>query len=122
MTESELVEAITSYLAVAQTSTTSIIGLLSAYLIVAYLAGNKLTRSQVLVVTALYLYVMVVVAISAFGSMSKARHYAAELKALNPNDVIYLNEYSAGMSAVGAVACLSASLWFMWSIRHPKTE
>ena len=122
MTESELVEAITSYLAVAQTSTATIISLLSAYLIGAYLAGDKLTRFQVLVVTALYLYVMVVVAISAFGSMSKARHYAAELKALNPNDVTFLNDHSAVLAAVAAATCIGASLWFLWSIRHPKTE
>jgi hypothetical protein len=122
MTESELVEAITGYLAAAQTGGSTLISLLSAYLIVAYLAGDKLTRSQVLVVTALYIYVTLGTVIGAFGSLSKARHYAAELKALNPNEVIYLTEYIAGLSVVGAVACLSASLWFMWSIRHPKTE
>ena len=82
MTESELVEAITSYLAAAQAGTATLISLLSAYLIVAYLAGDKLTRSQVLVVTALYLYVTIMGVIGAFGSLSKARHYAAELKAL----------------------------------------
>ena len=122
MTEPELVEALTSYLAAAQSGTTTLIGLLSAYLIVAYLAGDKLTRSQVLLVTALYLYVTAMGIVGTYGSMSRATHYAGELNALNPNDVMYLTDYTAGMSAFGAVACVLASLWFMWSVRHPKTE
>ena len=88
----------------------------------AYLAGDKLTRSQVLLVTALYLYVTAMGIVGTYGSMSRARHYAAELNALNPNDVMYLNDYTAGMGALGALACMFASLWFMWSVRHPKTE
>jgi hypothetical protein len=122
MTEAELIEAITSYMSMGQGSVTTLLTLLSAYLIVAYLAGEKLTRPQIVVVNVIYTLVMIGSSAGAYGSFSRAAHYAAELKAIQPDDVIFLSQFNAVSSLILYISCLCASLWFMWNVRRRKTE
>ena len=122
MTEPELIEAITSFMSVGQGSTITLTTMLSGYLIVAYLVGAKLTRAQVVVVNCLYVPAMLASAAGAFGAVSKAAQYASALKEIKPDDVIFLSQSNAFVSLAFSTTFLLASLWFMWDIRHRKTE
>ena len=122
MTEAEFVEAITSYMAVAYSQTTQVIGLLFAYVIVAYLVGSKLSRSQVLVLTVLYVPIFVSALSGTMGAQMRAGVYAQRLKEARPDDLILLGYGNQFIAAVFAMLCLLASLWFMWSVRRPKKE
>jgi hypothetical protein len=98
------------------------ITLLSGYIIVAYLAGKELERSQVLIVNSLYLLLFLFVLMGIYSLSIRATEMAAlsvqisEQRNLGPTLWLPL-----GVVAIFAF-CLVASLKFMWDVRHPKTE
>ena len=122
MTEAEFVEAITSYVGVAAVQSTQGLGLLFAYIIVAYLVGSKLTRKQVLAISFLYVPIYVSTIAATMAAQVRAGVYAQRLKELRPDDVIFLGYGNQIFPAVFGMLCLLASLWFMWSVRHPKNK
>ena len=96
----------------------------SGYLIVAYLAGAQLTRSQTLFVSALFLvfafYALWGVA-QYWASGDEARLALEELGA----DMIELNYLGLNPVVIAlpmGVLGILGSLKFMWDVRHPKTE
>ena len=123
MTESELIEAITSYFDIALVALTLYVTICSGYLIVAYMVGGNLTNSQALIVSTLYCFVAGVTA------------YACRIWSVRSFDYLSFQE-SSGLSSIelgatpsmgstltvimlaGVLACLK----FMWDIRHPKTD
>ena len=100
--------------------------LVSAYLVVAFLVGAKLSRVQNLLVTGLY-FVWTVGIIQS--------QYSASIQMIGITDQ-HLSSSSSFLSAdvgtqtqagvysflVVQLLGLFASLYFMWSVRHPKTE
>ena len=96
--------------------------LVSAYLVVSYLVGAKLTRAQVIVVTSLYL---VWIASVVFGQVSAGATYTQLQVALSEMGSIavgHVDEAPISMLAFSLVQFVGviASLWFMSSVRHPK--
>ena len=98
---------------------------LSAYLIVAYVAGKDLLRSQVIIINLLF---VAVAAMTCFGNVVTSRnsiqaHYLGSLHVKEmtplPEALIYLFPLSI---LVVDVCLVLASLKFMWDIRHPKPE
>ena len=94
--------------------------LLFGYLMVAYFIGAQLTRVQVVILTALYLFWVVRLGI-VFNVVSiSGQIIIGEMRKISP-DLI-----PASPSVWGAYAILTfltlASLYFMWNVRHPKTE
>ena len=122
MTEGELIQAAQATWANVITLTTVAITLLSGYIIVAYLAGKELERSQVLIVNSLYLLLFLFVLMGIYSLSIRATEMAAlsvqisEQRNLGPTLWLPL-----GVVAIFAF-CLLASLKFMWDVRHPKTE
>lgn len=99
--------------------------LVSAYLVVAWLVGTKLTRGQYVIVTALYLFwVAGIIQTQVFTGMSTV-NLASSIASQNS---VLLREYGSGAAmfigiysfTVVMVGGVLASLYFMWSIRHPK--
>jgi hypothetical protein len=97
-------------------------GLLSAYLIVAYVVGSKLTVPQVIAITLIY-------SVATFFNL--AAHVAAVVEAsdlrLLANDLnselnLRLFPRIAYIIIFIRIAIYLISIWFMWNIRHPKTE
>ena len=123
MTESELIEAITSYFDIALVALTLYVTICSGYLIVAYMVGGNLTNSQALIVSTLYCFV------------AATTTYAFHTWSVRSFDYLSFQE-SSGLSSIelgatpsmgstltvimlaGVLACLK----FMWDIRHPKTD
>lgn len=99
--------------------------LVSAYLVVGYLAGKKLTRSQVGVITILYL---VWIATIVTGQISAGKTYA-RLEAIlfeMGSHAVSSSDFETPITIYSFLlvqfAGVLASLWFMWSVRHPKAD
>ena len=106
------------------THTAIFLTLISGYLVVAYLAGAKLTRLQVSIATSMY-----VVAAAYEGlfmaSIMRAMALAREsyLK-LNPSfsDSAFVAVRGDQIGLVILLAGVLTPLWFMWSVRHARSE
>ena len=97
-------------------------GLVSAYLVVSYMVGDKLTKVQSVIITTLYVAWVTTVIQGVFSESQTTLHLVQELethgstigKSVHPSGII-------GFLSVQVLG-LIASLYFMWSIRHPRTE
>lgn len=101
--------------------------LVSAYLVVAWLVGTKLTRGQYVIVTALYLFWVVgIIQTQVFTGLSTVNLAAS----LASNHGILMREYGSGAAMLIGIYSFTlvmvcgvfASLYFMWSIRHPNSR
>jgi hypothetical protein len=97
------------------------IAVLSGYVVVAYMVGVKLTRAQVMVLNfnytlwSFYLLASGGVALAnGLTRIRKATEMLGETVALVPYSVYFY--YCIGLTLI------FTSLWFMWSVRRPKTE
>ena len=114
-----------------QSSSSSIIAnltlfysLVFGYLIVAYVIGGQLTRTQVSILSALYLAAVAYNRISgyaiynglifAFEGMEELTGAAAR--------PITATENSLALVTVFIVLSILGSLYFMWTVRHPREE
>lgn len=101
--------------------------LVSAYLVVAWLVGRKLTQGQYLIVTALYLFwVAGIIQTQVFTGLSTLQLASSItsqgdflLKGYGSGTPMIIGIYSF---TVVMVCGVFASLYFMWSIRHQKTS
>lgn len=97
-----------------------------AYLVAAYFIGPNLTKVQVFLLTALYIVWQSLNIIGIMGTTQAWLISVALLAEAAPTmplpDTLELKEpTNAAVLAVLATSTL-ASLYFMWSVRHPKTE
>ena len=89
-------------------------------LIVVYLIGARLTRVQAVIFTALYLFWLARLAIGVNTMTSGAYDTLDAMKKLQP-DFAIPSDSTLWMFALLLLSTV-ASLYFMWSVRHPKTE
>jgi hypothetical protein len=94
--------------------------LLFGYLIVAYFIGAQLTRVQVGILTTLYLFWVVRLGVVLNLLLYSGQITIGEMRKISP-DLIPPMPSVSGPYAILTILTL-ASLYFMWSIRHPKTE
>jgi hypothetical protein len=122
LTEAELVEASATYNGLLMGWISAFFAGFTAYLIVAYLVGKKLTRSQVIFINVCYCFYTGLCIIAVFGAGSLLTHFAHEVEGVNP-DRPFIANYSAVYAATGILVLgVVGSLKFMWDARHPKTE
>lgn len=96
---------------------------LFGYLVVAYFVGGGLSRAQVTILNCLYIAVSTATLFMIFSNGLVLAGIAAKYSEVsgNPPDILT----SPLFSFIGAglnTACFLASLYFMWTVRHPKTE
>lgn len=100
--------------------------LMFGYLAVAYFAGSKLTRVQALIFTLLYLVWTSGLVMSMREASQDVALVAQQMQQLNPqlHAAIWRNNSIAEGGGVIylLLACIIASLYFMWSIRRSKTS
>jgi hypothetical protein len=98
--------------------------ILFAYIIAAYFIGANLGRRQVWILTTLYVLFQtwMIVTFAARGHMVlKVGEALQEL--LGPSEVSMVLATALTITSVALlVAALFASLYFMWTVRDPKTE
>ena len=94
--------------------------ILFGYLIVAFFVGAQLTRVQAGIFTLLYLFWLVrlsmtvnIIGSSLFNTLDKMRE-------MNPDMPIPASSFTGLYILLLFVT--AASLYFMWNIRHPRTE
>ncbi len=100
--------------------------LVSAYLVVAYLIGAKLGKGQNAVITGLYLVWIAGVIQAQYTTSTQTMRISDQLLSMGSTILPYAakSQTQAGIYSFIVVQVLGvvASLWFMWSVRHPKTQ
>jgi len=125
MTASDWVEMYGMAFSTAVSNFASLITLMSGYLVVAYLVGNRLTRTQILVTNALYLMSAFTVISGSFQATLDF-HIARKEMALQIPQLDLLNYAEVNIYlwpsiiAIINFCLVVASLIFMWQVRHPK--
>jgi hypothetical protein len=106
-----------------QNDATQFTTLIFGYLLVAYFIGSHLTKVQVVILNVLYIasvgstvFQMVTGGLTAMGFLERFYEVSdntRELSAMNADYLLF------GVTL--NIALILASLYFMWSVRHPKT-
>ena len=93
-----------------------------SYLLVAYLAGKRLTSTQALTISVLFVFAAFMGVWSAFAYMARAVELADALELLHPDRSYgaqpHMRYGMAIIMSLGVIACLK----FMWDVRHRNTE
>ena len=123
MSEAELMELAHSAWEMNYSYTTLTITLLFAYLAAAYTVGRELTFVQLAICNILYLilsWLTIWVQYMWASQAIEAAHLAAELTSQRQHRPAPIEANMLGLVIFGF--CHFGSLYFMWSVRHPKTE
>jgi hypothetical protein len=116
----ELVEAAGTYYGLGVDLLTLYMSVTSGYLIVAYLIGDKLTKSQTTIVNTLYIVMSSLTTYGVTVWITRGAYFALQPSAIEvgmPLHATYLAPAMIGIFMTGGiVACLK----FMWDVRHPK--
>jgi hypothetical protein len=97
------------------------IAILSGYCIVAYAVGAKLTRAQVSAFNINYFIWFVFLGLAGGATLASANRRTTKGQEMLGQQVDF-PPYSLEMFGLLGILLLTTSLWFMWSVRHPKTE
>ncbi len=120
MTEAELVEAATNFNGLVLGWLSAYFAAFTAYLITAYLVGNKLSRRQVIFISGGYLIYSFICVFSLFGAGSRFVDFTIAAEALNPERIYFATHSQVYVGAVLLFIGIIGSLKFMWDIRHPR--
>lgn len=122
MTEVELSEQISNYGTQGMTVFTVWVSVVAGYLVVAYLAGSKLDRNQVLILNTLYIMVSLLIIFGIWGSFKVQAFYAIQIRDSYPASPHIMNYYVAFGIATGTLLGTLASLKFMRDVRCKETQ
>jgi hypothetical protein len=122
MTEYELQELAFMANGLAATYITILITIISGYLLVAYVAGAKLSKPQVMLVNTLFVFASALFTYGMLASFIKQQEIVTHLQSISPEAYHAVNQFViSALTGVFTIIIL-ASLHFMWGVRHPKTE
>ena len=125
MTEYELLDLLAGSIDSMYDSVALYLSIVSGYLLVAYLAGTKLTWVQTGIISVLF---VAGAGLQGWGLLSYQlanEEYMTAKAMISP-----LTEYQQGIANSGGGKIIAsvmatgvvAALYFMWSVRHPRTE
>jgi len=126
MTEFEFRESLAALYGQVSQDSTMCFTLISAYLVVAYLVGARLTITQVIIVNTLSGFWAGMSIFAIHSELSSAAQLTVRF-----SEAGYLPSSNGDASNTGYIALaypavlflgVIAAFYFMWSIRHPKTE
>ena len=118
MTEVELSEQISNYGTQGMTVFTVWVSVVAGYLVVAYLAGSKLDRNQVVILNTLYIMVSSLIIFGIWGSFKVQAFYAIQIRESYPASPHIMNYYVATGIVAGTALGTLASLKFMRDVRR----
>lgn len=122
MTEAELVEAAMNAGESVLGNVMAYLSVVSAYLIVAYVAGAGLSRFQVFVINVLFIVFGFSFVFAIQTGLANHYLFASEILEYRPDYVVFsspsVNRLLLAIDSGGVLAALV----FMWNVRHPKTE
>ena len=120
MSEAELLESSASYMGLSLDVLSFYMTVTSGYLIVAFLAGSKLSGLQTNIVSTLYVFMAAVCTYGLFGLLSRATQLSAQHAALSDNLTSYASTLIPLVLSATMAGGILASLIFMWNIRKPE--
>ncbi len=88
----------------------------SGYLLVAYLIGPKLTLIQVVIFTGLFLMFSGFMTYGAVGFFENAHIFSRDYGRA------YARPWAGDIALITQIGGILASVYFMWSVRHPKSD
>ena len=125
MSEAEILEVITNWLELSAIELSVYLTLVSAYLVVAYIAAEKLTSLQLTIVNILYTVMASMTGFTSAYYYARAISFQEELLELRPNElIISTSVLKMSIWIYGAVlfAGISASVYFMIASRRSTKE
>ena len=122
MTEYELLDLVGTWKADTGSLATSFVSILFAYILVAYFAGAKLTRSQVVIVTILMLWHCSINLFQIQVNLQSLIEYHELIRTEWSAPAVRNGMIMKWIIASGSVMSVLAVLYFMWDVRHPKRE
>jgi len=122
LTEYELVDLAINVQASTTSGVSLFITILSGYLIVAWLVGEKLTRAQVRLINVIFILFQAMLIWAWSGRWGHFHKFYAVLTSID--STFYEAPSRLATAGMGVIMFMSifACLKFMWDIRHPKTE
>ncbi|MEM8497473.1 MAG: hypothetical protein AAF542_05570 [Pseudomonadota bacterium] len=98
------------------------IALLSAYLVAAYIVGDRLSKAQFLLANSLYLVIQTLTILTIYNFNNTARNWVnlgrAEMLGTRENaNVTYIPE----MVTLVLIVTMLLSVWFMWNSSNQET-
>lgn len=122
MTEFELIEAVNSTMSINGSLVLGYSTVISAYLVAAFVAGEKLNWQQFAIVSILFVFFSGSMVFALWGTGSRVAYLAEALRSIDPQHPIrYTYGFRNGVVVITGVGIL-ASLKFMWDIRRSKIE
>ena len=122
MTEFELVESIGIFLSNALSSISVYLTLVSAYLVAAFIAGSRLSRSQVIIVNTLFVTGALIFTYSTVGMLLRQSYFAAKLAEIETDTWLAGTAPVAPVMGALLLGGICACLKFMWDVRRLKRE
>jgi hypothetical protein len=120
MTEYELNDVLTTTGHAALETFSVYVSLMVAYLVATYLAGQKLSTTQITTVSILYVVTASILIWATYSYVSRAMWVSNTLEAMNPNINYGAQPATRNILTIvmsfGVLACLR----FMWDVRHSK--
>lgn len=121
MTEFEIIEASATYNGLMQGWIGAYFTAFTAYCVVAYLVGSKLSTRQATFISACYFVYGSLCILGCYGSGMLLTEFAEAARDINPDRSFVARVPVIIISIVIFSVSLVGSLRFMWDIRHPKT-
>ena len=118
MTEAELIQTAQEVWGNYISTMSIFVSIVSAYLIVAYIAGKKMTRSQVIIINILFGLFASYGINAMFGFSSIATEMATLAIEASPQRTVKGNEYAPIFTLCALIPIVLACFKFMWDIRH----
>ena len=122
MTEYEILDLITNLSNVATSVLAVVMTTISAYLVVAWLVGEKLTGAQVTLVNLVFLAFAPMMIFTWANIFVGTLRLQERLHLINPETLIGLSAGGIAAVSITLLVLVLGSIKFMWDVRHPKTE
>jgi hypothetical protein len=122
VTESELIEAGNSTFALVVELLGFYMTVTSAYLVVAFIAGLRLTRFQITIISTLYVFMASVSTYALYLWCMRAVDYMFKLQETGTSATMNPNYYVPMILTITLVGGIFTSLIFMWNVRNSKNN
>ncbi len=128
MNEYELVDAITGFQSNLIQGQAVTITILSAYMAVAYAVVAKLTTFRCTFISIMFILFGLLGAVGQNSILNDVYYYRAQLPELRSSQILpgdsdgSVGEATRVLFLAGCLFLFAGALYFIWSIRHPKTE
>ena len=121
LTEYELTDVINSSMNVCASTFTLYLTVISAYLIAGFMAGDRLSKQQFIIISVLFFFASGLTVFAMFGVGTRIAYAADALRLADAeNPIKFKTMFNYTLTTISMLGVI-ASFKFMWDIRHPKS-